>query len=277
MLQRQLLVLVQPIGLVWLALLALTVALWWKGQRTFASCTAALALFVQVIGGTDLPDALLRSLERLFAGVKIEELPRCDALILLGGGVEPSRYEAARVHLSGAGDRVMMALELLRLGKAPVLCIGGGSVSMKGETWSEASFAKAATVERNLTSAEVVSLGICRDTHDEALRVRALAEQRGWHRVLVVTSAAHQRRALATFRTAGLEAVPGPCNFLTSISLGSSGSGIGIPSYGGFARFAVWLHEQIGWWEYRRRGWIDPALCAAKMRERDPEPRIGDQ
>jgi hypothetical protein len=23
--------------------------------------------------------------------------------------------------------------------------------------------------------------------------------------------------------------------------------------------FSVWLHEKIGWLEYRRRGWIDPA------------------
>jgi len=63
---------------------------------------------------------------------------------------------------------------------------------------------------------------------------------------------------VATFRTAGLEVTPAPCNFLTSVSLGSSGSGVGIPSYGGFARISTWLHEQIGWWEYRRRGWITP-------------------
>lgn len=257
MLERELLLLIQPIGLIWLALLVLTVALWWKRQRAFAGCTAALALFIQLVGGSGFPDMLLQSHERPFAGVKLEELPPSDAVILLGGGFEPSRYEAGGVRLTGAGDRALMALELLRLGKAPALCVGGGSVFLGGRTVSEAEAARRAILERSLTTAEVISLGVCSDTHDEALRVRALAEQRGWQRFLLVTSATHQRRALATFRTAGLQVSAAPCNFVTSVSLGSSGSGVGIPSYGGFIRMSVWLHEQIGWWEYRRRGWID--------------------
>lgn len=255
---RAVLKLLEPVGLVWLALLLITFALWRRRHRAFAACTLALALFVWVIGGTQLSDILLRSLEEPFAGINLDELPAADAVILLGGGLQPSRYEAGQLHLSGAGDRVTMALELLRLGKAPALCIGGGSTRIDGETRSEADLARAAILERKLTTAEVFSLGICEDTHDEALRVFALAEEHRWRRLLLVTSAYHLRRASATFRAAGLEVIPVPCNFLSSLSTGHSPFLMTLPGHAGFARSSIWLHEQIGWLEYRRRGWITP-------------------
>jgi hypothetical protein len=31
----------------------------------------------------------------------------------------------------------------------------------------------------------------------------------------------------------------------------------GIPDTFGFICVSTWLHEKIGWIEYRRRGWID--------------------
>ena len=265
---RGVLKLLEPVGLIWLALLLITFALWRWRHRGFAACTLAVALFVWVIGGTQLSDLLLHSLEEPYAGIKLDELPAADAVILLGGGLQPSRYEAGQLHLSGAADRVTMALELLRLGKAPALCIGGGSTRRDGKTRSEADLARAAILERKLTTAEVFSLGICGDTHDEALRVFALAQEHRWRRVLLVTSAYHMRRASATFRAAGLEVIPVPCNFLSSLSTGDSPFPMTLPGHAGFARSSIWIHEQIGWLEYRRRGWIAPEN-PPRSRDRD--------
>jgi uncharacterized SAM-binding protein YcdF (DUF218 family) len=102
----------------------------------------------------------------------------------------------------------------------------------------------------------VVSFGACRNTHDEALRLRALALENGWRRFLLVTSASHQRRALATFRQQGLEVVAAPCNFLTTLSPEAEPPIFGIPTNLGFVFASTWLHEEIGWLEYRRRGWV---------------------
>jgi hypothetical protein len=30
----------------------------------------------------------------------------------------------------------------------------------------------------------------------------------------------------------------------------------GLPTFLGFVLTSTWLHEEIGWLEYRRRGWI---------------------
>ena len=246
----------EPIGLVWLALVALTVALWRRELRGFAAATAAIVLFMFAIGGTELPSVLLRSLERPYVGVKIADLPACDAVVLLGGGFEPSLHEVAGLRLTPAADRVVMALELLRLGKARVLCIGGSGVVIAGRELLEGEVVKNALAERHLTEAEIIALGRCANTVDEAWHVRDLAKERGWQRVLLVTSANHQRRAIATFRTAGVEVVPAPCNFLTFTGNPTSPWRVGPPAYGGFVRMSTWMREALGWHIYRARGYI---------------------
>lgn len=256
---RLVLALIQPIALVWLGLLVLTFALWRKRQRPFALASALLALFVQTVGGTPFSSFLLERLERPYAGTQPEALPVCDAIVMLGGAVEPSPYEVGRLHLTNAGDRLVMALELARLGKAPVLCVSGGHAKFRHFRWIEADMIKATLDERKLSPVPVISFGARQDTHDEAVHARRLAAERGWRRILLVTSAAHLRRSLAVFRHEGLEAVAAPCNFLTAMSPEAEPPVLGIPNHVGFSYLATWLHEQIGWLEYWRRGWLTPA------------------
>lgn len=266
---RQLLLLIQPVGFVWLCLLVLTFVLAWRRLWRFAAATGALAALLFLVGSTDLPGAMLRSLEREFAGVKIEQLPEADAVVLLGGGGQPSRYDVAGLHLTRAGDRLMMAVHLMRLGKAPVLVIGGGTGGLDGVMRNESDLVRDWITGWHLldlpgqTASEIVSLGHCLDTHDEAVKVRKLAEARGWRRVLLVTSASHMRRALATFRTADVSAVPVPCNFITTVGTSPSKARFTVPRYEGMEKIAIVMHEWIGWLEYRRRGWIDPSKSVA--------------
>jgi uncharacterized SAM-binding protein YcdF (DUF218 family) len=94
------------------------------------------------------------------------------------------------------------------------------------------------------------------------LHVRRLCTERGWQRVILVTSAYHMRRATAVFQTAGVTVTPAPCNFLTEISTPPSPPGWNFPTWHGFATMSIWMHEQAGWWIYRTRGWIDPGKAA---------------
>ena len=144
----------------------------------------------------------------------------------------------------------------MSLGEAPVLCVSGGTAARSSRLSIEADLLKRAIDERHLSSAPVISLGARTDTRDEALRLHRFADEHGWKRFLLVTSAAHQRRALATFRHAGLEVVAAPCNFLTGLSPGTQPPRFGVPGPLGFVFTSIWLHEQLGWLEYRRRGWI---------------------
>ena len=255
---HQALALLAPVGLVWGALLVLTALLWRRRQRGFAAATGALAVFITIIGSTGVPGKMLGSLERPYAGVKLADLPAADVVVLLGGGAQASRYEVAGVHLAQAGDRLVMAAELMRLGKAPVLLLGGNIAPFDGSEVVEAEIVKALLARWGVPADAMISLGANADTHDEALKVRALAAERGWHRVLLVTSANHMRRAVATFGHMGLEAVPVPCNFLTSVGTGETPFVPAVPGSDGFVKMGVWLPEEVGWFMYWRRGWLAP-------------------
>lgn len=260
----QLLHLLEPLGLIWLGLLVLTFAALRLRQGRLALLAGLLALFVYLLGSTNLPGTLLATLERPYAGFEPASLAPGDAVVMLGGGIEASRYEVGAFHLTPAGDRVLMALHLIHLGKAPVLVLGGGGERIGGQMQVEADLLQAWIVKDALAEkAEVLSLGLCANTHDEALRVAALATQRGWKRVLLVTSANHMRRASATFATAHVPIVPCPCNFLTSLSTSEADLPLpGIPAGTGGDKVNAWIHETVGWYEYRRRGWIETGPVA---------------
>ena len=256
---RQVLALLAPVGLVWAALLVLTVLLWRRKLRRFAAATGALAAFITVLGSTGVPGSLLGALERPYAGVMLDDLPAADAVVLLGGGAAGSRYEVGGVHLSSAGDRLVMAAELMRLGKAPVLLLGGNAGVLDGRLVLESVIVKRLLARWGVPAAAMLPLGGNADTHDEALDVQALAREHGWHRVLLVTSANHMRRAAATVRHMGVEVVPVPCNFLTSVGTGDTPFSPSVPGADGFVKMGVWLHEEVGWFMYWKRGWLAPA------------------
>jgi uncharacterized SAM-binding protein YcdF (DUF218 family) len=253
---KQLLFTLEPIGLVWVSLGALAVCLWRRRQRHFAVAAAGIFLFVMIVGSTPVPDWLLESLERPYAGVRIEDLPAADAIVMLGGGSEPARYEAFHVHLSPAADRLVMARALLRIGKSAALMLGGGGARLDGRMRIEADGVREVLAAWDVPPESMIPLAFNRDTHDEALHARAVANAHGWNRILLVTSANHMRRAAAVFRRQGFEVIPAPCNFLTTLSTAPGPFSISVPRYDGFVKAAIWLHEQAGWWIYRERGWI---------------------
>jgi uncharacterized SAM-binding protein YcdF (DUF218 family) len=253
----QIIALIEPTGLAWAWLLVLTLLCALRRRWRTAAAVAVPMLILWVFGSTDVPGVLLRDLERPWAYLDLKTVPSCDAIVLLGGGAEPARFEAGGLHLSPAGDRVMMALELSKLGKAPAIVIGGNAADFPEGPIAESETVRDWMLSRQFTQGEVIALPPCGDTHDEAVAVARLVGERGWHQVLLVTSANHMRRAAATFRTAGVNVAPVACNFLTELSHAPSPGIALVPRAGGLGKTGIWLHEQIGWLEYRRRGWID--------------------
>lgn len=260
---RAVLTLLEPVGFIWACLLILSGLLLRKRQPRLAAMPAGLAVLIWIIGATPLPGRLLGSLERPWVGVKHADLPEADVIMLLGGYSHPSREEVGRLHFNGSADRAVTALELVRLGKAKSLIVSGSGYTINGEAFVEGDLFREILVARQLGGPEVISLGGCKNTRHEAEKVSRLAQERGWKRVLLVTSASHMRRAAGVFRTTtGLEIVPVPSAFLTSVSVVTTDSLDLIPRSGGFGKIDGFLHEQIGWRVYRWRGWISDEAAA---------------
>jgi len=258
---RSLIPLAEPLGFVWLCLLVVAAWLWIKSSRRLAVFLFVVALFMSVVGCTRVPGDLVATLERPFVIKNLETVPAADAVVALGGAVRPSKYDALGLDLRDAADRVVMALELIRRGKAKNLVLGGAVHAVNGQQRIEADMTKKWLETWGLTNAQIYSLGGCANTHDEATRVAALLKEHGWRRAILVTSAYHMKRARATFLTAGVPVVCVPCDYQTKVSVETEDERalIPIPRPAGFQKASLFLHEQIGWLSYRLRGWIKPS------------------
>jgi len=114
-----------------------------------------------------------------------------DVIVVFAGGAG----ESGRADESYQ-ERAKRAVELYQLGLAPrILFISGFT-----RTFQEADLMVA--VAKNLgVPATALSKEIhVTNTYDYVLRIRKIAQQEGWHRLLLVTSPYHTRRAGLTFR-----------------------------------------------------------------------------
>lgn len=151
---------------------------------------------------------LMRQMESAFPPVAVEKLPTAQAIVLLGGGVEPLLRGAAHPNLLSAVDRVWHTARLYHAGKAPLLVPSGGGGDTPGFAGTEASAMQQLLRDLRVPDAAVLLEDRSLNTAQNAQMTLELLQQRGVRRILLVTSALHMRRALAQFRAQGFDVVP---------------------------------------------------------------------
>jgi uncharacterized SAM-binding protein YcdF (DUF218 family) len=243
-----------PMGFLWFLHWIGAAVLWRKRQRLGAAILAGLALMMSLIGSR-LPVYLVTPLEAPYVRPGLAEVPEGDAVVLLGGTHDISKIDPMGFNLKSSADRILTALELVRMKKAGTLVIGGQSQEVDGKVVKEGEVLETWFRRWQIIDAPVIHLDDVRNTHDEALQVAALARKQGWKRIILVTSGNHMRRAEAVFRTAGVNVTPVACDFVRLGTPYHFQFGI-FPEQGGFEALDIWLHETVGWWVYRARGWI---------------------
>ncbi len=62
-----------------------------------------------------------------------KEIPKADAIVILGGAVLPAVPPRPWVEVSEEGDRVLYGAKLYREGKAPRVILSGGRIDWQGE------------------------------------------------------------------------------------------------------------------------------------------------
>jgi uncharacterized SAM-binding protein YcdF (DUF218 family) len=145
-----------------------------------------------------------------------------------------------------AMSRLLKGVELIADGRAAYLVVS----EVAPPTSSHAALARAwlATLAHR---GEVLDIGEITNTHDESVGLAKLCRERGWKRILSVTSPTHTLRAAATLEKQGLVAISVP-SVETNFDLET------LPRPTDRRRgFSSVAHERVGLFVYRRRGWID--------------------
>ncbi len=197
----------------------------------------ALTLLLLVVAFTNVVEGPARAMLRSDAVP-----PSADAIVVLSGGVSADGMLPQQ-----ALDRVLKAVQLSRQGVAPLIVLTRERKRIDGE-WVTTGSDQERIV--SLAGTATVATGLASSTRDEALRVAHLARERGWKRVIVVTSAFHARRACATFEKLGLtvSCVPADSRDVAVMSLSEPDDRV--------RAFAMWSYELAGTLRYRAAGWI---------------------
>lgn len=249
------------------------VAWWW---RHWGVSAVALGVLVIWIPATPLvSDGLRARLERQFPPTPIAAVPAADAIVTLGGAIGAPQPPRVHPDLSGAADRVWHAARLYRAGKAPLIIASGGTLPWRDQQFREADAMKTLLRRWGVPADSVLTESQSASTYQNATNTAALVDRRGLDRVLLVTSALHMRRALATFRSAGVVAVPAATDYRVvdqPISLLDL-----VPNSGALRASTAAIHEYVGYWVYEWRGWItdrpDPGGRRSSQRPAPLRPR----
>lgn len=134
----------------------------------------------------------------------LTQLPQAGAIVLLGGGMDPSTKHRPWPDLGEASDRVWMAAKLWHAKRAPVIVASGGH-DPRSHTQSEAEAMRDLLVALGVPERAIVLETKSRNTRQNAAETAKSLGERGVRRVLLVTSASHMKRAVAHFRDTGLE------------------------------------------------------------------------
>jgi uncharacterized SAM-binding protein YcdF (DUF218 family) len=246
----------EPLGALWLVMVLGICWLTWRRQWRGAVWLSVPTLLMFLIGSTPLVETVVAQAERPQARADLDRLAEADVVVALGGGFYPSENDISGFALAGGGSRVLTALELVRRGKAKALVLGG-SVPLTGKTGVVASsLVQEWVLASGMTTVAVTNLGVCANTHDEAVRFKELSAQRGWSKVILVTSALHIPRSVAVFAAQGVPVVPVACDFQAYGVPPVQGNLSPFPRQSRFHQLPLYLHEKIGWIAYRLRGWV---------------------
>ena len=234
--------LAQPLNGVALLLL---LALWRGPARGARRLLLAALLLLLLIGAQPLPDALLARLEDQSPEIALDaDLSGYAGVIVLGGALEPGRLSLGHAQplLNSSAERLTMAVSLWQRHPALRLVFSGGEGELFGTGPSEAEraqrFFDSLGVPRTALTLETRS----HTTYENALFTRELPGVAPQQRWLLLTSAWHIPRALATFRKAGWNVTPYPVDFRTAGSTPLTVYNLAD----GAERWELLLHECIG-------------------------------
>lgn len=161
---------------------------------------------------------LIKPLENYFKQPKISELKDAQAIIILGGGCcdGVSDFDGEGQIPAIAANRFLMGLRLYNTLHLPIILPGGSSSSQKK---TESEVAKRTLMACGIEEKWLITETRSRNTSENAKFTNQLCQEKGFKKVILVTSASHLLRSTIFFQREGLDVIPYPSDFRTDKKL----------------------------------------------------------
>ena len=243
--------LTQPLTWVFLLIVVGLLRGWRQPARGRRLVWAGMAVLL-ILGWTPIPDVLLRRIEQSQpapASIGDKKWDDFVGVVVLGGALENAfvRGGNGQVGLNFAAERMTMAVALAQAHPNLKVLFTGGDGNLLKQPDSEAFQAKQFFSEMGVPADRLVFEAASRTTYENAVYSARLPGVDSKQRWLLLTSAWHMPRSLATFQKVGWNVTPYSVDYLT---------GVATPwnEYSMATSLMHWqraLHETAGLWGYR--------------------------
>jgi uncharacterized SAM-binding protein YcdF (DUF218 family) len=221
-----------------------------KTARLFTNGALVLLL---AIGWVSIPDLFIRPMEQRYAEMSPDaDLQGFDGIVVLGGAMQAGyiAMDHNQPLLTDAAGRMTAAVAIAQKYPSMPIVFTGGEGDFFGTGPSEAQRASHFFTTMHLTGSRIVLEDQSRNTYENAVFTAQLAGINKHNRWLLVTSAWHMPRAMATFEKAGWNVTAYPVDFRT-------GNNTPLTRYSlvmGADHWQLVLRETIGLAAYRLLG-----------------------
>jgi uncharacterized SAM-binding protein YcdF (DUF218 family) len=251
----------QPGNLLMLCLLAgVLLFLFFRGRRGKVliglSALGFLLLAVAPIG-----PALLLPLEQRFPRPVLPE--RIDGILVLGGAVDPRiSLSYGETAFNSSISRVLAGIALARKHPEAKLALVGGEGDFFPVGFAEARATEGFVLEEGIAPARLILEERSRSTHENAVYAREVIQPKPAETWVLVSSAFHMPRAVASFRAVGWPVIPYPVDFKIDPRTGLQAN---FNLLDGLSASTIAGKEWAGLLGYRLAGWTQELFPA-------PEP-----
>lgn len=176
--------------------------------------------------------------------------------ILLSGAAKSEVGPNDRVYIGTAADRVNHTLQLYKLGKIRKVLISGGSGRLLDIGEREADDLASLLNLMGIPPEDILIENASRNTHESAVAVANLLDSLSRPSdCLLITSASHMRRSMATFNRAGWPCTPFAVDFHGHIRKYTVDV-LFIPKLEALSWWQILLKEWTGYFAYWLTGYI---------------------
>jgi uncharacterized SAM-binding protein YcdF (DUF218 family) len=200
--------LVLPVGIVFELLVIALLFLWWKKRKPAMFLIVAAMAVLWFSSMPIVANTVLGKLEQRIPAVPLSAVPESKCVVVLGGALEPLRPPRVDVNLLDSIDRISKTASLYRAGKARLVIVSGGNQPWAPKLKSEAAAIRTVLVEWGVANDDIIVDETSRNTYENAFNSMLLLREAKCGVPLLVTSAAHMPRAVASFERMSVDVFP---------------------------------------------------------------------